>query len=150
MSSANGGFIDGFQRLSNNTKFGSLPVSPQPGAKTPLEKGFQEQADEPKDKVAKNKDYIVIVVDLAVARNNVLLNVGFFAEFFWAVDSTSDTTRLFIAPGNGDSIPFRPGTKINFLRRVDRLYFTNEAQAGETMTLVIAANSPSDNIQTDS
>jgi len=141
------------------TVFGPVNSNP-PGANKKLEAGIGEQLGQapgsPKNVDLTNlrefvdKDYMVIDYDLTNARSNELVDFPRRFSFVFVPNSTNDTDVMQIKFGSqgADAVPFLPGGKINGIP-FDRLFISNEAIVGATMTIMFAENWPTDMIGTD-
>jgi len=139
--------------------FGSLDGNP-PGASVPVQAGLGQQLGQVPSSLLNQdtaelrrfvtKEYQILSIDLSVVRANVLQSFSRQLSFIWIPNSTNttDLLQIRIDSATADPIPFLPGTKLNGLP-FERLYLTNAAIAGATMSVMVAENWPVDQLDTD-
>lgn len=88
-------------------------------------------------------------IDLSIARTNVEEHVG-GGNFIWAIEATDNNASLTISFNdyNNAKIPFKKGMVIKGLG-MNKLYFTNAAQSGKSITLMIVEAPDPANLQVD-
>lgn len=98
--------------------------------------------------VHSQKSYTCEVIDLTLARANELYDIA--GSFVWSPDSSAATSLLQIRLDEvtNDLIPFQAGVRISGIP-FKRLWLTNAAQVGDTITLMVSSDSPGDRIDTD-
>ena len=127
-----------------------FPQGPIGGARAGSSAAGKIGTDVPDDseRYYTEKGYTVVEFDLTAARDSELWEVP--GTFIWAPTGSDAAAQIDVTLNDiiNDGIPFLPGTKVSGIP-FRRLYLTNEAQAGETITLMIAADLPADRIDTD-
>lgn len=80
----------------------------------------------------------VIVLDLSQARDDVQFGVA--GSIFYAVDANDDlsTFDLKFDEQNRQGIPILKGTKFAFKKKFQKLFISNAAQPGKTLTFIVA------------
>lgn len=94
------------------------------------------------------KSYSCIVIDLTGVRANEELQLA--GTMIWAVASSVATALLDIRLSDvfNDPIPFQAGTMLSGIP-FTKLYLSNAAQVGDTITVFISADQPGDRIGVD-